>query len=696
MIKYIGLGILSVYVVSCSNNAIVDRSQAPKPSPAPEINIAKPVSFTLDNGLKVFVVADHKLPKVSFQLTVDSDPILEKDKVGLGDLAGELMAEGTLTKTKNEIDTEIDFIGANLTTYAGGIYISSLSKHSDKALEIASDIMLNPSFPAEQLEKKKRQLLSNLKSISANPNAIASRVGSVVSYGKEHPYGEIQLQEHIENITIEDCKAHYETYFRPNVSYLVIVGDITKEEAKAKAEKYFGNWKKKEVPTHKYQLPELVKENRVVFVEKPGAVQSLIQVMYPLDYKIGAEDAASVELMTGVFGGAFSSYLNANLRENKGYTYGARGGMSPDRLVGKFTASASVRNEVTDSSIVQFLAEMKHIVDEEVNEEDLTRIRNNANGNFALSLEKPQTVARFALNTAKYNLPEDYYQNYLSRLDKVTAKEVQEVAKKYIKPAACIILVVGNKDVLESLKQFDADGVIEVLDINGNPKKDLKPVPDGMTAEKVVEQYFYARTNKSNMDEVKALFNKVKAIEYNMEAAIQGMTINMVSKQLAPNYFLSEVKMDKTIMQRQAYNGKIGRSSGMQGAKVIEGEELTALAQEAIMHKELKYKELGYELQLLGIEPILGVEAYKVELTSPLKEVKLQYYDVSTGLLIFSTSTKVVEGNSITSTTEYGDYKSVNGILYPHKRAEQVGNQLIDLTVLEIKINTELKPADFN
>ena len=694
--KYILLFIIGLYFISCSNTAKIDRTLAPKPGPAPAINIAKPVSFTLENGLKVFVVENHKLPKVSFQLTVDTDPVLEKDKVGLSDLTGELMGEGTMTKSKEEIDNEIDFIGASLNTYAGGIYISSLSKYSEKALEIASDIMMNPSFPSEQLEKKKRQLFSNLKSISTNANSIASRVGSVVCYGKNHPYGEVQLKEHVENITIEDCKRHFNTYFRPNVSYLVVVGDITVADAKIKAQKYFGSWEKKEVPKHEYKFPKSIKENRVVFVEKPGAVQSLIQVLYPLEYTVGSDDASSVKLMTGIFGGAFSSYLNANLREDKAYTYGARGGIRPNKLVGKFIASASVRNEVTDSSIVEFLAEMNHIVKKEVSAEDLTRIRNNSNGNFALSLEKPQTIARFALNTARYNLPADYYQNYLSRLDKVTANDVQNVATKYIKPNACIILVVGNKEVLEDIKKFDADGVVEVLDVNGNPKKDIRPITNGMTAEKVLEQYFYVRTDLTNMEAVKTRFDKIKDITIDMEATIQGMKINMVTKQMKPNCLLTEVKMNNAIMQRQVYNGTTASSSGMQGNKDIVGEELAKLAQEAIMHKELNYLELGYQLNLLGIETVLGKEAYKVEVLSPLKGIEFQYFDVKTGLLIYSSSTTVNEDKAVTSTTEFGDYKKVDGVLYPHKRIEQVGPQLINLNITQVNMNTGLKVGDFN
>jgi predicted Zn-dependent peptidase len=687
--------LLGVLFVGCSNTAKIDRASAPKPGAAPTINIPKPVSFTLENGLKVFLVEDHKLPKVSFQLSVDTDPILEKGKVGLSDLTAELMGEGTTSRTKEEIDNEIDFIGASLSTYSGGVYVSSLTKHSDKVLEIASEIMTQPSFPEEQLEKKKRKLVSNLKSISTNPDAIADRVGRVVSYGKDHPYGEVQLKEHIDNITIEDCKQHYETYFRPNISYLVIVGDITVSSAKEKAQKYFGSWEKKEVPSHHYELPELVKENRVVFVEKSGAVQSLIQIIYPVEYKYGSEDASAVNLMTGIFGGAFSSYLNANLREDKGYTYGARGGIRPDRLIGKFTASASVRNEVTDSAIVEFLAEMNHIVTEEVSDEDLTRIRNNTNGNFALSLEKSQTIARFALNTAKYNLPENYYQNYLSRLDSVTKPAIQAAAKKYIKPNNCIILVVGNKDILPSLKQFDGNGIVEVLDMNGDPKKELKPITNGMNAEKVIEQYLYARTDLTNMEDVKSVFNKIKDIQIVMDATIQGMQINMLTKQMMPNLLQTEVKMNGNVMQKQVFDGEKGISQTPQGPKNIEGEELKALAQEAVMHKELKYEALGYQLNLLGIETVLGKEAYKVEVISPLNESEFQYFDVNSGLLIYKTAVSTRGGVSTVSTTEYYDYKKVEGILFPYKRVEQAGPQLIELNIKQLELNKGLKVDDF-
>ena len=366
----------------------IDRTKAPVPGLAPEINIGTPSSFTLENGLKVFVVENHKLPKVSFQLTIDKDPVIEKGHVGLSSMMGDMMSAGTTTKTKQEIDEEIDFIGASISTYSSGVYASCLSKHTETVFGLASDILLNPAFPKEELIKKKKRLMSSLKSLKTDANAISARVGDVLKYGKNHPYGEVQTSSDVNGITVDLCREYYTTYFRPNVSYLVIVGDIDVEKSKELVSKYFGSWEKLNVPSHQYDLPNKSKGVRVAFVNKPGAVQSQISVMYPVDYKVGAPDQTNVSVMSSIFGGAFSSYLNANLREDKGYTYGARGRISPDKLIGQFNAGASVRNEVTDSAVTEFLAEMNHIKKEPVSDEDINRIKNNMNGDFALSLEQ--------------------------------------------------------------------------------------------------------------------------------------------------------------------------------------------------------------------------------------------------------------------------------------------------------------------
>ncbi len=695
--------VLAASVTLAGAQVKIDRSTAPAPGKAPNINIGTPAKFTLDNGLKVFVVENHKLPKVSFQLTVNMDPVLEKGHVGLSDMMGDMLSAGTTTKTKAQIDEEIDFIGASISTYSTGFYASSLTKHSDKVLNIASDILLNPAFPEEELEKKKKRSLSNLKSLSTNADAIAARVGGVLKYGKDHPYGEVQMKSDVENITIDACKKYYKTYFRPNISYLVIVGDITVDNAKKLTEKYFGSWEKAEVPSHKYEMPESPKGVRVAFVNKPGAVQSVVQVIYPLDYKIGAPDAAKVSVMSNIFGGAFSSYLNANLREDKGYTYGARGGVSPDRMVGSFRANASVRNEVTDSAVTQFIYEMNHIRDEKVSQEDLDRIKNNMNGGFALSLENPKTIARFALNIERYQLPEDYYQNYLSRLQAVNVTDVQLAANKYVDPANCIILVVGDKDLADKLTKFDSDGEIEFYDMNGEVKvqKEAKPLPEGLTAEQVINDHVFAITGMSNMKKIKKKISKIKDITtvmtMDMEAQGQTMSLEAVNMEKAPNMSKTEIKMGAMVLHKEVFNGAAGGSESMGAGKTTyDAETVASKAVEETMFKELKYAELGYKLELQAIEEVGEREAYKIAITDPSGNVEYQFFDLETKLKIYAMSTEEgPDGAEMTITSEIGDYKEVNGIKFAHKRLTSQGPQQMEFTVKEIKVNSKLKADEF-
>ena len=681
----------------------IDRSSAPKPGKAPEINIGSPASFVLENGLKVFVVENHKLPKVSFQLSIDKDPKLETGHVGLSSMMGDMLSAGTTTKTKQQIDEEIDFIGASISTFSSGIYASCLSKHKEKVLEIASDILLNPAFPEQELEKKKKRLMSSLKSVKTDANSISSRVGGVLKYGKNHPYGEVQTSSDIDGITVELCKDYYKTYFRPNISYLVIVGDIDVEESKALVENYFGSWEKAEVPIHKYSNPEKVEGVRVAFVDKPGAVQSLISVMYPVEYKIGAQDNAKVSVMSNIFGGAFSSYLNANLREDKGYTYGARGRISPDKIIGQFNASASVRNEVTDSSIAEFLAEMNHIKNEPVSDEDLNRIKNNMNGDFALSLERSQTIARFALNVVRFNLPQDYYQTYLSRLQSVSKEDVQAAAKKYIDPDNCIILVVGNKEIAESLKKFDSDGEIEFYDINGDIEKEEKtPLPEGLTAQQVINDYLLAITGKENLDDVKKVYKKLKGIKSVMNGAIsqggQEFSMTFTTYQKAPNSFKMEINAMGMVVQKEVFNGSTGGSMNMQtGKQDLSAEEIAKKKITSALYKELRYKELGYQLELMSIEKVNDVPTYKVAITNPFNSVSYAYFDVDTKLKVSEMKIETSSsGESATVIQYFSDYQSSKYLKYPNKVVVENNGQEIELNVSSVEYNPKFSSDEFS
>ena len=462
-----------LFLLSCSAitlRAQVDRSQPPMPGPAPEIQFSKPVSFTLDNGLQVIVSENHEMPLVSFQLKVDADPVSEGDAVGHVSAAGNLIRNGTKNLKKAEIDQAVDFIGGSLNTYTNGLYASCLSKKAEKMLDIISEVVIHPTYPAEEIEKYKKKAISGLRSSETDASYISGRVSRKLR-NKNHPYGELTTIETVKNITREHCISYYNNYYRPNISYLVMVGDITPEKAKVYAEKYFGSWVKKSVPQHTYNFPKRHKGTRVAMVHKEDAVQSVISVTYPVDIQVGDPDAIPARVMNGILGGGvFSGYLMQNLREDKGYTYGARSSLVKDAEVGYFKASAEVGTEVTDSAVQEFLHEMNRIRNEPVDPEHLDLVRNVITGQFARSLEDPQTRARFALNIKRFGLPENYYMDYLKAVEKVSAEDIRIAAQKYVLPEEAIVLVVGDKEkVSAKLKRFSGNKQVERYDHSGAP-----------------------------------------------------------------------------------------------------------------------------------------------------------------------------------------------------------------------------------
>ncbi|MBL4593216.1 MAG: insulinase family protein [Flavobacteriales bacterium] len=673
----------------------LDRSKKPAAGPAPEIKLGKIESFTLENGLKVFVVENHKLPKVAYSLTLDVDPIIEGDMAGYVSTTGELMGRGTTNRTKQKIDEEIDFIGATLSTYSSGAYGASLKKHQDKLLAIMADVIMNADFKQDELDKIIKQTKSGLASEKDNPDAIAGNVKSALLYGNKHPYGEIVTEETVDKITLAKCKEYYTTYFRPNVAYMAVVGDITLEEAKKNVEKYFGAWKKGDVPTHKYRTPMAPSKTTVAFVHKEGSTQSVINITYPINLKHNSPDALKAKIMNAILGGGMTGRLFMNLRETKAFTYGAYSRISANELVGSFNASAKVRNEVTDSALVEFMAELNRIVSEKVTEEDLQSIKNKMTGTFAYTLQDPQTIARFAINTEKYNLPADYYATYLKQIAAVTVDDVLAMAKKYIKPDNALILIVGDKAVADKAAPFSADKKVSFYDTYGNNwVEPLKVAPEGMTAANVLDKFIEAKYGMPTGKSLDKKLKKVKDMTMKMSASVQGQAISITRYNKAPNKYAMTITMGPMVIQKQTFDGTKGKMSGMQGEKDIEGDELEELKDNSIMFNDINYASDGNKYTLLGVEPIAGKDAYKIEVTDKNGDKSTDWYDVATSLQV--KSMKVSEmpeeagGGSMTSISEYSDYKVVDGINYPHKIKQTAGPQIIDMEVISIDQNTKL------
>ncbi|HET8860497.1 pitrilysin family protein [Marivirga sp.] len=659
--------------------AQVDRTTAPEPGPAKEINIGEPTTFTLKNGLKVFVVENHKLPRVAFSLTFDRDPILEEDKAGYVNMAGQMLMKGTENRTKAELDADIDFIGANISTYSTGMYATSLTKHQDKLMELMKDVLFNPAFPEDELEKLKKQTLSGLAASKDDPNAIASNVRGKLVYGDEHPYSEFETEATVENITLEQIKEYYNTYFRPNIGYLAIVGDITPKEAKKLIKKNFSDWESAEIPSAEYKMPTPPEETFVALVDREASVQSIVNVTYPVSLPIGGDDVITARVLNQILGGGFSSRLMQNLREDKAFTYGARSSLSSDELVGSFTASASVRNEVTDSAVYEFMAELKKINEEGVTQSELDAAKASIAGGFARSLESPQTVASFAINTARYDLPEDYYANYLKSLEAVTLEDVKAAAKKYILPNRANILIVGKgADIADKLDQF---GEVKYFDRKGNEydPNDKSALPADLTAEKVLDKYFEAL---GGIEKIKS----VKSIRTVYNASVQGQKLTIIEVKNNTN-FKQEVAMGPMVMSKTLVKGDDVKVFS-QGNEVPLPEAAKAgLKFGSKIFPELHYDEMGVKLELKNVEDINGKPAYGVSVTMPSGQTTTSYFDVESGFKVKSASAQGSE--------EIKSYKEVDGIMIPELRVISQGFQMnADLESAEV--NIEVKEDTFN
>jgi len=632
--------------------------------------------------LKVFVVKNTKLPRVSFTLVFERDPILEGDKAGLTTFIGDMMMGGTKNRTKDQLDQEIDFIGASLSASATSVSVSSLKKHQGKVLDLMADVLFNPVFPQPELDKLKKQSLTGLATTKDDPQAISSRLSRAVLYGKNHPYGESQTEQTTKNITLEDVKAYYQTYFKPNIAYLAIVGDIDKAEAQKVVNQYFGAWQKGVVPTFTYPMPVRAAKQAVALVDRSSSVQSVIDVTQPVAMKIGDADYISSRLLNQILGGGSASRLFMNLREDKGFTYGAYSSIEADKLVGNISASASVRSEVTDSAVYEFVYEIKNLVDKGVTQEELDKAKAELAGSFGRSLEQPGTVANFALNTARYNLPKDYYATYLQKLNSYTVVDINATAKRLIEPDKFIITTVGNgAEIKEKLAQF---GEVVEYDIMGEPAKKLVAEAD-MTAEKVLENYLNAIGGASKVA-------AIQTAKISMDANVMGTALTIAFVYDSQNgRYGQKLSIAGNVMQKTTLaNGKgsmsvQGNSMEMTPAQLAEAQLNSYLFPEAV------YKANGYTVTLDGLKDVDGKPAYKVVIATASGAKLTNYYAQDSGL-------KIKYENPASGDTYYGDYQAKNGVLLPMAwtiKSPQIPVPL-EAKVTSLELNVPVTDADIN
>ncbi len=670
--------------------AQLDRSQRPAAAAAQKINIPASQVFTTANGITVILSENHKIPKVSIELSLGNTPRLEGSKAGLSNFAGSLLMSGTATRSKDQLDREIDFIGASLSAGSSSMYLSCLTKHLDKGLDLMTDVLYNANFPESEVERIRKQNMSGLQSTKADAGEMATNATLAVNF-PGHPLGEIMTEATLQNITREDLIQYYKSTFTPQGSYLVVVGDINRAQTEAIVTRYFAAWQGGPVYQSDLGKGQFDKGNRVVFVKKPGAVQSVVYVTFPIDIRAGHKDQLALNVLNGILGGGgFGTRLMQNLREDKAFTYGCYSSLNITENGSWMSAGGNFKNAVTDSAITEILKEFAGIIEAQVTDEELSLTKNNMAGGFARSLERPQTVARFALNTIKQKLAPDYYQNYLQQLEAITKEDVLRVAQQYFTAKNCHIVVVGNEEILPKLLVFDTDGKIEKLDAFGAAIKETKSAD--ISADQLIEAYAMAITGTASK---KALLKKVKTLKsYSRQSEMSSDQIPFVLT--STDYFwdgakeASKMEMPGMVLQKSYYDGKTGFTFSMQGGREdLKAEEIAAKQKASGFIPELNYKANGMSYEIKGIENINGEECYVLYTNDGLAE-NYDYYNVQSFMKVRSTNIRKMGEEIVETTTSYTDYKEVDGFKFAHSFSLSVGKMTLNGLVKRIDVNPKL------
>ncbi|HWV94382.1 MAG TPA: insulinase family protein, partial [Vicinamibacterales bacterium] len=452
------------------------RNQVPRAGQARPLQLATPVSAKLANGLTLILSERRGLPIVAANLVLrtgsDANPL---DKPGMANFVAAMLDEGTAKRNALQIADDVARMGASLGTSssmdATTVSARSLTKNFPATLEILSDVVLNPSFPAEEIERQRASRLAGLVQQRDNPNQVAAQVMAASLYGPKHPYGysEVGTEASVKALSKDDMAAFWKQNFVPNNAALVVAGDISMDELRTMAEKSFGAWQAG-TPAQPALGAPTTTTAKVVVVDKPGSPQTQVRVA-----SIGAArsspDFRPMQVMNLALGGLFSSRINMNLREQHGYTYGASSQFAFRRAPGPFQVASGVRTDVTGPAVTEIFKEVRGMVERPVSEEELKKAKDSMSNSLPGAFESSANAVSNFSNVFIYDLGLDYYTSYAEQVNAVTAEQTLAAARKYLVPGSMIVVAVGDKAKVEpQLKKLNL-GAIETRDTEGRPAK---------------------------------------------------------------------------------------------------------------------------------------------------------------------------------------------------------------------------------
>lgn len=444
----------------------------PQTGPAPQVDLPQPVRRTLSNGLNVLYVVQREVPVVSAVLVTRGAGSADEpaNAPGLASFASNMLDEGAGGRTALQLADALDLLGASLGTFAGtdaaqvNLYV--LKQNFPQALRLMSDVVIRPDFPAREVDRLRQERLTQLTRARDEAGTIASYAFSGLVYGTQHPYGHVITTQSTQALSREAVARFHASSYRPETSTLVLVGDVDADQMQPMIEQAFGAWRASGAATRAAAAPAApsIARTTVYLIDKPGAAQSEIRIGHP-GVARDNPDYHALLVMNTLLGGSFTSRLNTNLRETHGWSYGARSGYQMLRGAGPFTASAAVQTNATDSALVQFFVELNRVRTEDVSAGDLDKAKRYVALRLPEQLETTQDIAGQIAGLETYGLQASFYDDYVQRVMAVTAADLRRVANEYVRPDRSVVVVVGDRSVVEAGIRAANVGPVEIRDV---------------------------------------------------------------------------------------------------------------------------------------------------------------------------------------------------------------------------------------
>lgn len=454
----------------------LDRTKVPPPAKTPELRVPEWTRTTLPNGATLIVSPQRNLPLVSFSITFigGADQFESNDRRGLAAITGSMLTEGTTTRTGDQLSDALQLLGTNVTTNIGGeqgaIGFLSTAKNFPGTLTVLQDMLLNPTFPAEALERLRGRVLVGLTQAKDQPETIGAAVFARVLYGSAHPYGTRATEQSVKAITRDDVIAFHKAYFQPGRAIITVTGDVNPAEVKKTVAETFKAWVKAgEKPSFAYPKPLERGPATIYLIDKPGAAQSVVNIGLPGPAR-NTPDYFALQVLNYILGGNFQSRLNANIREQHAYSYGVSSSFAYGKGPGPFRAGGAIVSAKTDAALIEFMKELRGVVGERpITDEEFQTAKDALIQGLPRNFGSVAAIGSSITNLTVLGLPDTYYQSYARNVSAVTKEDLARVAKQYIDLGHLAIVIVGDRASVEGPLKATGLAPITVLDVEGNP-----------------------------------------------------------------------------------------------------------------------------------------------------------------------------------------------------------------------------------